>query len=504
MAGKALFFLLNKESDFRKGYMDGMRASIEGICAVKGAGQGGIFISRLYDSIEEHTEWHRLTMKRDGEGPFRVEIFASDERYFIYEGRQTDIEEFIKDAGISREDKKQALEPFRRLSFINSADMLLHGVRGRYLWISVEMFWQLDKTTLHDIVIEFPARSIVEYLPEIYRREDKDRFLDRFLGIFQTIYEDVSERIGRTGEKLDMDCGSHTDLNILAGWMGIKTPEVWGEEPLRELLRELVLLYRLRGTRWGMKEILKLYTGTEPYIVEHHEIDSFLEKAGYHEELEALYGSDEDMFTVMLPLSAIDSRLEEKVVRQLIDVMRPAHMAYQLVTLRPYVFAGLHTYLGVNTILSEFQPMKLDGESAVSFAGLMDMNKAGMGADDAGMGADGGIRMGADGAGMYMDDAGMGMDDGIRMGMDGAGMGADGIRMGTGGARMGADGAGMYMDDAGIDMDGGIRMGMDGAGMGADGIRMGTGGARMGMDGTGKTDNDKMQILKKGEEGNRE
>lgn len=372
MAGQENYFLLNKASDFERGFCGNMEIVDGGIRPADRIGAMGLFISRLFDSKEERMNWHRLTLKEDSdaEGVFRLSIYATDVREFVYGGEACDLEAFIRRKDILWDKKSEALSGYLQKQVTDTTDVLLHDVYGRYLWIAIEMYRQHSGTRLYDIEIDFPGRSIMDYLPDVYQQEDNEHFLERYLGIFQTIYEDRSREIALVARAFDCDSAEEEDLYELARWLGIRRPRVWREEALRQLLREGIDLFRLRGTRQGLSRMLELYTGVTPYIIEPQELAQFKRNEPYHDRLARLYGDDEHQVTVLLPQEVVDTPLQERIVRQLINDMRPAHIAYRLVLLKPYVFAGVYTYLGVNTVLGDYSRLVLDGQSAVSFTGL--------------------------------------------------------------------------------------------------------------------------------------
>ncbi|MBQ9631869.1 MAG: hypothetical protein IJV04_02995, partial [Lachnospiraceae bacterium] len=274
------------------------------------------------------------------------------------------------DEKVAWEEKQAAMSGYLKKQVTDICDVLLLDIYGRYLWIVIEMFRQHEATGIFDIKIEFPGHSIIAYLPDYYQQEDREGFLERYLAIFQTIYEDRSREIMGQAHNYDVESADADALYELASWIGVIRPRVWPEDRLRRFLREGVDLFRMRGTRQGLSRIIELYTGEVPYIVEARELYPFRWREAYFEELVRLYGEDENQFMILLPQSVVNTPLQQKIVRQLINEMRPAHIEYHLVLLVPYIFAGRYSYLGINTVLGEYSSLKLDGQSAVSFTGL--------------------------------------------------------------------------------------------------------------------------------------
>jgi len=47
---------------------------------------------------------------------------------------------------------------------------------------------------------------------------------------------------------------------------------------------------------------------------------------------------------------------------------KPAHMECRIVALKPYIFLGQHSYLGINSVLGQYKAFQLDGLCAVPFS----------------------------------------------------------------------------------------------------------------------------------------
>lgn len=372
MNNRLKYFIFNKESDYKRGYLQNMEVFENGICPKENSQKKGIFISRILDSHQVEMSWHRLRIRGDEkqQAAFRLSIYAGNEKSFIFRNHEIDLADFIKRDDLPLEEKQQCLSPWLQQQMSGQDDVLLHEVKGRYLWFMVEMYWQQDIKGLFDIQIFFPGHTWMEYLPEIYQQEDKDSFLERYLGIFQTIYEDFNEEIYEVQKKLDIETAQGDYLMWLAGWMGIEDSYIWSEKQLRQLLYKGVSLYKRRGTRQGIIDFVTLYTGESPFIVENHQLQYFKKDGRRFEQMKRLYGSDAYSFTVLVREEVIASLKKQKTLIKIIEDIKPAQMEWRLVILKPYLFTGRYSYTGINSILGKYASMALDGHVAVSFAVL--------------------------------------------------------------------------------------------------------------------------------------
>lgn len=373
MSGKLNYFLFNKRSDYERGFLSNMHAEDDRICAVTGGRNKAVFISRVLDSQEIEMHWHRLHLSMGGadHAVFRLSVYANNENSLIYEGERIKLSQFIRQEDLPVEDKLAAMEPYRQKQVTGTEDVLLHEVAGRYLWIAVEVYGQQNmKVLLSDIRISFPMQTWMNYLPEIYQETDyENTFLQRFLGIFQTIYEDREEYITNIAQYFNVDSTGMEMLRLMAGWLDIRESYIWSEEQLRRLLQNAVHMYKKRGTRQGIMEFVKLYTGEEPFIVENHQVKGF-RRGEAHSSMEYLYGKNPYEFVVLVREECLHSAREEKTLRRIIEDVKPAHMQMRLITLKPYFFLGVYTYLGVNSVLGQYKDMSLDGHAVLPFAVL--------------------------------------------------------------------------------------------------------------------------------------
>jgi len=107
--------------------------------------------------------------------------------------------------------------------------------------------------------------SYMDYLPGVY---SSNRFLARFLLIFEAILAPIDRTVENISHAFDPDVAPAAVLPWLGSWLGLAFDEGWPEERRRELIRSAAMLYHWRGTRKGMSEFIRIYTGVVPEIVE--------------------------------------------------------------------------------------------------------------------------------------------------------------------------------------------------------------------------------------------
>ncbi|NEO99916.1 MAG: phage tail protein I [Symploca sp. SIO2E9] len=182
--------------------------------------------------------------------------------------------------------------------------------------------------------------SYLEYLPANFREEP---FVGRFLLAFERVMsgflprdpDDPNSNQLALEEYIDrihtyFNIYNHPDLPVesevapaeflpwLAGWVALSLREDWSEETKRRFISNIVPLYRKRGTKAGVKEILELYTQEEVKIYE------FDQPAHY--------------FQVTMTLSEQDPKLlrrKEDIAKAILNQEKPAHTFYALRVLVP-------------------------------------------------------------------------------------------------------------------------------------------------------------------------
>jgi phage tail-like protein len=372
MKERLKYFIFNKTQDYLGGYLENMECDRDGIW-IRQTGQNsrGTFISRILDSREKDMEWHRMTFDVSSENgaPYKITVFASNSTG-LNDGKQpADLNLLIRDTKRTFDEKLERMEPFIKKQETKGRDILLYGVIGRYLWIAVELFGRGgQEMKLEHIKLYFPKQSWLNYLPELYQSNDAGRFLERYLAVFQTLHESMNQRIREVPDMIDVDLAGKELLVCLSQWLHIAGSYMWSEEQLRKLLKNGIRLYKKRGTREGILEFIRLYTGGEAYLVEFYQVEPYMADKRLKESLSKLYGVSPCTFSVILKKEYVPTQKDYKSLVRVIDEIKPAQMEADLVILEPYMFLGSHVYMGINSAFGEYKNLTLDGLSMIPFS----------------------------------------------------------------------------------------------------------------------------------------
>lgn len=167
--------------------------------------------------------------------------------------------------------------------------------------------------------VDQPTSTYLQYLPAVFHG---DPFLGRFLLALETILSGpgtagqpgLEETIAGLSGHFDPETTPDEFLPWLAGWVALGLRADWDPRTKRNFVREIVPLYRLRGTQAGLQRMLEIYTREEVAID-----DGFTDPPHF--------------FQVSLTLSDSDPqrlRRKQEIARAIIDQEKPAHTFYAL------------------------------------------------------------------------------------------------------------------------------------------------------------------------------
>jgi phage tail-like protein len=284
---------------------------------------------------------------------------------------------------------------------------------GRYLWFRITLVGtEKLSPEVSSVTIFFPKVSYLEYLPSVYREDPANsNFLDRFLAIFESLFFEIDFTIDHLGRWFDAAGTPPEFLEWLGSWLaadqgrGESTArKKVSEAKQREFISRAVSMYRERGTRKGLEDLIFLYTGKKSIIVENlpavctkvtngqdnrknnkknesqqrnnsknenpketespkqkkflffpsEEATIKLPDGNGTEKKEIslhdiLFGVENFSFCVLF-----EEKLEEtdmELIREIIEEEKPAHTTYKIKVLEPWFCLDGHTYLGKNTRL---------------------------------------------------------------------------------------------------------------------------------------------------------
>jgi phage tail-like protein len=220
--------------------------------------------------------------------------------------------------------------------------------------------------------------SYLAYLPAIFQQPCEDEeckecaaqppFLGRFLRAFEHLLSGLGnmddpgllervegidkmaglERYFTPGpDTIESQRTPEEFLPWLANWVALTLREEWDIEERRRLISQIVPLYRLRGTKEGLRKLLSIYISREKRINENLvTIDDQFDQFPHFFRVQLIM---EDLD----PIGAADEiRRKERIARTIIDQEKPAHTYYALNShLRQTMRIGKRSTIGKDTLL---------------------------------------------------------------------------------------------------------------------------------------------------------
>ncbi|MBM3237384.1 hypothetical protein FJZ31_13925 [Candidatus Poribacteria bacterium] len=328
----------------------------------------GNYISNALDSGMRELQWHKIVL--DAEIPEKTQITVS---YYI-----SDTKEFPSDPAWSQ-------------PMMNPKDALILSSQGQYLWLKIDLLGDEQRTPkIKSVRAYFPRISYLRYLPGIYQEDAASRdFLERFLSLFEMFFFNLEEEIFSVTKYFDVNATPFEEgtpekdfLTWLSSWLAVAFDENWTEAQKRKLLAAVPELYKKRGTREGLEAFIKIYTEKEPIIFEQFQLNCIKDDDELNKIWTTLFGDCLYCFCVLLNpfqikyenddvkqnVSQISGNLvqamnELNTVRRIIEAEKPAHTSSGVKILQPWIYLDMHSYLGINSILS--QPVFRLGQTSV-------------------------------------------------------------------------------------------------------------------------------------------
>ncbi len=349
--------------ELKKGYYEGFTLDEELHLNLEEGGTG-CYITRMLDTYDMDTTYNRLKIEGDFTDA-KVEIIVAVTNtlnpYWVDD--DTDLQEYLKEEKISVEDKVAMLKNLPHHRYVNTYDVLLNGLSGRYVWVCIyaQPISFASSCKINGFKLEFPQTSFTEYFPEIYQGND---FFDRYIGVFSSMFLDQEAKIDIIPRLLDFQSAPDEIVEVLASWLGIdNSAGYFTPEQLRHIITNIDIYQGCKGTKKALEHIVALVTGITPRIVENFQWNDDNISEAHKSNYRTLYGETSNHFCVILDTSKANAPLpiSEKKLEKLIESYCMVGTNQKLVKLELCSHADAHCYLDVNSRLSVPEVASVDG-----------------------------------------------------------------------------------------------------------------------------------------------
>ncbi len=376
----------------------------------------GTWFSKSLDSTIFRCQWHRVELELDTLPPgTQVEIFTytSDAAAANPPPAQSPLWSAGYTAVGQMQPPSSAMPTLPELAPEPPApppdDFLVQSRQGQYLWLMIRLRSDgFGSPALRGLRVHFPRESYLQYLPAIYAADETSRwFLERYLSIFQTEWDDLERRISTLPALFDSEAvPAGPFLDALARRFGLPLERQWSDEQRRTLLLGMRDFYTKRGTAAGLRAYLQAYLqnmsgltpaeqGCYPLLTEGWRERRRLELAPPDEQasnaLLRLWSPSEvgrlhigayarvgqarlvdtgdpprdifhafaHRFRVYVPSTWVRTADAERMLRRALEAEKPAHVAYELCLVEARFRVGIQSTIGFDTILGDYPQARL-------------------------------------------------------------------------------------------------------------------------------------------------
>jgi phage tail-like protein len=293
-------------------------------------------------------------------------------------------------------------------------EFLVQSGPGQFCSILIRLHGDgFETPVVHSLRLHYPRQSYLQYLPPVYSAaEPMRRFLDSFLSVFQTEWDEFDQRIDESEAYFDPKAVPEgTPMQYLAAWLGLQLEGAWKGEENRRLLHAVPKIYPYRGTLTALRDYLLVYLSnivgltpdalskaTFPIIVEGFRERDYLilsESGGTLNRAKPLWsdsvvkrlqigglcqvGEVELVSTgdperdvlhhfahrvrVYVPAAWVPTAVDERLLRRAIESEMPAHVKYDLCLVSPGICVDIRSTIGFDTIIGDGPPWRLPGKS---------------------------------------------------------------------------------------------------------------------------------------------
>lgn len=306
-----------------------------------------------FDCGEKDGQWGRLKMDIS-----KNETTA----YYVYVAA---VNEFAEIADISdKETVGHFMEGLGAKKFVNTSDLLLYDLEGRYLYVGIQVLGEEVELTLCNMIVDRLGDNFMNTFPTIYR--ERNSFFHRYMSVLSSVFNDLEEKIDELPELLDLDTCPVELLKVYGSWLGIDLGDsLFEEDIMRALVKEAYQLNRMKGSHWCLERITQLFLGDDGIIIERNQLSDVFSPEQL-KEYNKIYG--ESKYDVTLLLHKNLSLQKRNQLMFLLDQFLPVRCKLHIVELNQLSGLDSHIYLDINAQV--FNPM----EGSLDNPGVLDNN----------------------------------------------------------------------------------------------------------------------------------
>jgi phage tail-like protein len=396
------YWLLDARTGWRT--LAGANVSTSTVIVLDGADGGGYLTggtwwSTALDGALPGCQWHRIDLALAGlpaGATLELATFTADDP-------DTPVQQLPADAW-SPVPRLVGAAPRPGARPDRTEDLMIQSPPGRYLWVRLGLTGDGYGTpSVRRLVVHYPRDSYLRYLPAVFSASDAGRsFLERFLSIPQTEWDDLRRRIVTSARYFDPRAVPEGPaLRYLGDWLDARYEPEWTADDQRRLLCLLPTLRGRRGTAGAVRALGRVYLRSiagpavdryaYPYLSEGFRERDWLTVNQARLSERRLWGAgvvarlqlggtaragvsrlvsigdpSTDMFAVdahrvraLVPAGWIRTAGEQRLLERGLRIELPAHARAELTLLRPCFQLGAQATLGIDTVAGPRPTMRL-------------------------------------------------------------------------------------------------------------------------------------------------
>ncbi len=194
----------------------------------------------------------------------------------------------------------------------------------------------------------------INFLPSMYQSND---FLRRFLWIAQHIHYDTVSCLDNLHNYFTPLEAPDEFVNWMGSWFSVSERMNLSADKMRIFLQNALRLYRWRGTRVGLENLISIVVGIDIEIYENtfpikeYMIDETLEADGI---ITDAFEREQNFFAVHIPLYSYELSVDEKsAIYELIKQEKPVNTRFYVTYMKKDTGKSAGMIIGENTRVQE-------------------------------------------------------------------------------------------------------------------------------------------------------
>jgi phage tail-like protein len=289
----------------------------------------------------------------------------------------------------------------------DNPDCMVQTGPGRYLWLRLIFSSNgMNSPDLRWLKVFYPRVSYLQYLPAVYQEDENSRlFLDRFLSIFQTEFDDLDRQIDRIWQLFNPGSVPAKALRWLASWLALDVDPAWSESKLRKMLKKAFQAQCKRGTVKGLVHAIHDYAGAHAVVVEHFKLRQLpilsagpalsdgvrLWSKNFYKRLQLSANSrigdfqlvsdpapdvepldrDANQFTVLFVANPYESSDTEQKIGQVVERDKPVHTQAAICPMLPRFRVGVQSTVGIDSVVGGITRLTLNRLSTLGYDSIL-------------------------------------------------------------------------------------------------------------------------------------